>query len=111
MIVYNKQLFSSIISRHAYSLLEQTELLSCEQRGYLKRPYGCKYQLLINGIIIENYHAKKRNLIAECIYYRKAFDGVPHSWILKTLDICKVSTFIIEMDISTKLINTFINVW
>ena len=46
-----------------------------------------------------------------CIYYPNEFDSVPHSFIIKTLDIYKVSPVIIEMGMSTKLINTFSNVW
>ena len=37
------------------------------------------------------------------ITYRKAFDSVPHSWIIKTLELCKVSPEIIKfMEVNMK---------
>ena len=47
-------------------------------------------------MIIENYHKKKRSLSSTWIDYRKAFDSVPYSWVLKELDIYKVSPVIIN---------------
>ena len=82
-------------------------MLPCKQKGCRKRSYGCKYQLLINRIIIENCHKKKQSLSTAWIDYRKAFDGVAHTWILKALDIYKVSPAIINfLKNSMKLWNT-----
>ena len=47
-------------------------------------------------MIIENWHKEKRNLSTAWIDYRKAFDNVPHSLILKGLYIYKVSPTIIK---------------
>ena len=44
-----------------------------------------------NRMIIENCLKKKRTLSTAWIDYRKAFDSIPHSWVLKALDIYKVS--------------------
>lgn len=57
--------------------------------------YGCKDQLLINKMILENCRCCKK-LSAAWIDYRKAFDSVPHSWILKTLEIYKVSPVVVN---------------
>ena len=58
-------------------------------------------------MIIENCHKKKRSLSPSWIDYRKTFDSVPHSWILKSLDIYKASPVIINfLKNSTKLWNT-----
>ena len=56
-----------------------------EQRGCIRNSYGCQDQLLINKMIIEDCKKKKKNLSMSWIDYRKAYDSVPHSWILKTL--------------------------
>ena len=66
-------------------------LLPCKQKGSQKGSYGCKDQLLINRMAIENCHNKKRSLSTAWIDYRKAFDSVPHSWILKSLDIYSIT--------------------
>ena len=58
-------------------------------------------------MITENCHKKKRSLSTVWIDYRKAFDSVPHSWILKALGIYKVSLVIINLlKSSMKLWNT-----
>ena len=58
-------------------------------------------------MVIENCHKKKRSFSTASIDYRKAFDSVPHSWILKVLDIYKVSPAIINfLKNSIKLWNT-----
>lgn len=95
-----------------HTLIPKTKIIATVQTdGIYHESYGCQDRLFINGIIIENCNTKKRNLITACIYYPNEFDSVPHSWIIKTLDIYKVSPVIIEMGMSTKLINTFSNVW
>ena len=61
----------------------------------------------MNRMIIEKYHKKKANLSTAWIDYCKAFNSVPHSWILKALNIYKVSLVIIKfLKNSTKLWNT-----
>ena len=88
-----------------YKLL--TSMLPCEQKGCRKGLYGCKDQLLINRMIIENCKKKKLSLSTAWIDYCKAFDSVPHSWILKALDIYKVSPVIINfLKNSMKVWNT-----
>ena len=58
-------------------------------------------------MIIENCYKKKRSLSTAWIDYHKAFDSVPHSWILKARDIYKVSPVIINfLKNSMKLWNT-----
>ena len=58
-------------------------------------------------IIIKNCYKKKRSLSTAWIDYRKAFNSVPHSWILKPLDIYKVSPVIKNfLKYSVKLWNT-----
>ena len=90
-----KQL-TSIITERTYSFLEQKELQPYEQKGCQKGSYECKDQLLINRMIIANCHKKKRSLSTAWIDYRKVFNSVPHSWILKSLDIYKVLPVIIN---------------
>ena len=47
-------------------------------------------------MIIEDRISKHRNLSMAWIDYHKAFDSVPHSGILKVLDLCKISTVLIN---------------
>ena len=52
---------------------------------------GCKDQLMINIVILENCKKRKKNLSTACIDYKKAFDSVPHSWILACLRMYKIN--------------------
>ena len=64
--------------------------MTLEQRGGKKDCYGCKDQLMINNAILENCKKRKKNLSTDWIDYKKAFDSVPHSWILKCLQMYKI---------------------
>ena len=77
------KILTSILTEGSYTFLEENELLPTEQKGCKRGSYGCKDQLLINKMILENRRGNKRNLSSAWIDYRKAFDSVPHSWIIK----------------------------
>ena len=64
--------------------------MTLEQRGGKKDCYGCKDQLMINNAILENCKKKRKNLSIAWIDYNKAFDSVPHSWILQCLNMYKI---------------------
>ena len=69
-----------------YGFMETNDLYPIEQKGCRRGSYGCKDQLLINQMIIKDCKSKHINLSMAWIGYPKAFDSVPHSWILKVLD-------------------------
>ena len=67
-----------------------------------KNSYGCKDQLLINKMIIEDCKKKKKNLSMTWIDYRKAYDSVLQSWILQTLQMYRFNKKLIKfMETST----------
>ena len=82
------------LTEKTYNFLEENNLLPPEQRGCKRVTYGCKDQLLINKMILEDCTSKKKNLSTAWIDYQKAFDSVPHSWILKVMEIYKVSAIV-----------------
>ena len=61
-----------------------------EQRGGKKDCYGCNDQLMINNAILENSKKRKKNLSTAWIDYKKAFDSVHYSWILKCPQMYKI---------------------
>ena len=72
-----------------YTFLDDNAILPQEQKGCKRNSYGCKDQLLINRMILENCCKSNRNLSTAWIDYKKAFDSVPHDWILKAIEIYK----------------------
>ena len=87
---------TSIITDRTYLHLEDNRLLPNEKKGCKRGSYGCKDQLLVNKMIMEDCKTRKKNLTTSRIDYRKAFDSVPHSWIIKTLELYKVSPEIVN---------------
>ena len=89
------KLLTSILTESAYRHLEQQNILPTEQKGCRTGSYRCKNQLLINKMILEHANSKFRNLSTAWIDCKKAFDSVPYSWILRSLEIFKISPTII----------------
>ena len=85
------KLFTSILSEEIYKHLEEKGLLPEEQKGCRKRSRGTKDQLLIDKAIIKNCKRRKVGLAMGWIDYKKAFDMIPHSWIIRCLEIFKVA--------------------
>jgi len=57
-----------------------------EQKGNSNNTYGTIDQLLINKMVMEEAKKrKKRNISTAWIDYKKAFDSIPHNWMVETL--------------------------
>ena len=89
------KILTSVITDRLYSHLEKEAIMTPEQRRGYKDYYGCKDQLMINNVILENCKKRKKNLSTAWIDYKKVFDSVPHSWILKCFQMYKIHTVLI----------------
>ena len=91
------KLLTSILADQIYEHLEKSGLIPWQQKGCKRKSRGTKDQLLIDKMITR--HAKnskhRRNLNMVWIDYKKAYDSVPHSWILKCLKIYGIASNII----------------
>ena len=52
----------------------------------MRKSSGKKDQLLIDKAILKDCRKRRTNLAMVWIDYRRAYDFVPHSWILECLD-------------------------
>ena len=91
------KILTSVIKDRLYSHLEKKAITTPEQRGGKKDCYGCKDQLMINNAILENCKKRKKTLSTAWIDYKKAFDSVPHCWILKCLQMYKICPVLIPL--------------
>ena len=89
------KILTSVITDRLYSHLKKEAIMTPEQRGGKKDGYGCRDQLMINNAILENCKKRKKNLSTALIDYKKAFDSVPYSWILKCLQMYKIHPVLI----------------
>ena len=87
-----------------YQHLEKNGLLADEQKGRRKGSRGTKDQLLIDKVILKNCRRRLTNLSMAWIDYKKAYDMVPHSWILRCLEIVGGAKNIINI-ISNSMVN------
>lgn len=85
------KLFSSIVAEEVYRHLEEHCLWPVEQKGCKKLSRGTKDQLLIDKMILRDCRERKVGLHTAWIDYKKAYDSVPHSWLLKSLEMLKVN--------------------
>ena len=80
------KLLTGIMGEKLYQHLERNGLLVDEQKGCRKGSRGTKDQLLVDKAILKNCWRRLTNLSMAWIDYKKAYDMVPHSWILKCLE-------------------------
>ena len=70
---------------------DDENLIPKEQKGCYRGSKGCKDQLLISKAILQECKRRKKNLSLAWIDYQKAFDMVPHSWIIKSLELIGIN--------------------
>ena len=80
-------LLTGIISERLYSYLEETNTIPHQQKGCRKKCRVTKDQLLIDKMVMMNSKKRKTNLSMAWMDYKKAFDRIPHSWLIECLEI------------------------
>lgn len=85
------KMFTSIVLSYLSEYLDQHNLMTIEQRGAKKGVWGTYENLLIDEIISQdaNKHRNK-SFSAAWLDITKAYDSIPHEWIMKCLEIHKV---------------------
>ena len=74
--------------------LAKLDMLQCDQRGGRKGTWGVMDNLLIDGMILEEYLMRSKNLNCTWVDVAKAHDSVSHKWLFKTLELHKIPTAI-----------------
>ena len=77
----------AVLSEELYMNLQSKCLLPNEQKGCRRNSTGTKDKLLIDKMIIRNCKRRLTGLGMAWIDFKKAFDMVPHSWLVKCLDL------------------------
>ena len=81
------KLLKGVIADQIYAHLDQEKLLPEEQKGCSKGSRGTNDLLYIDRAVINKVKYRNKNLAMAWIDYNKAYDMVPHSWIIKCLDL------------------------
>jgi hypothetical protein len=76
--------------------IDDEKLMPKDQKGCCTGSKGCKDQLLISKATLQECKCWKKNLCMAWIDYQKAFDRVPHSWIIKPLELIGLNNKVIS---------------
>ena len=69
-----------------YNYLEREKILPKQQKGCKRGSRGTKDQLLTDKTALKDCKKRHTNLSMAWIYYRKAYDLVPHSWVNECME-------------------------
>ena len=91
------KLFTSILNTFLDDHCNENDVILQEQAGGKKGSWGCTDQLLINKMVFDEVREKRRNLFTMYFDYKKAFDSIPHKWLIEALQLAKVHPNIIAV--------------
>ena len=91
------KLLSGIFAERVYDHLKSIDVLPAEQKGCRKQSRGTKDQLLIDKAVLLKAKKKRVNLAMAWVDYKKAYDMVPHSWLLEVTKMMGVAPNVREL--------------
>jgi hypothetical protein len=62
-----------------------------EQKWCCRGSKRCIAQLLISKAILQKCKSKKKNICMAWRDYQKTFDSMPHSWIIRSLELIVIT--------------------
>ena len=90
------KILTAQIREEIYYSLTSHGLFPDEQKGCCKGSRGTSELLYIDQLILDESKTKQKNLAMAWIDYKKAYDMVPHSWIINSLKMYKTSAEVIN---------------
>ena len=85
------KLLTGVIADQIYAHLDQEKFLPEEQKGCRNGSRGTNDLLYIDRAVIKEVRSRNKNLAMAWIDYKKAYDMLPHSWIIECLDLLGVA--------------------
>ncbi|XP_044759165.1 uncharacterized protein LOC123316918 [Coccinella septempunctata] len=91
------KILTGVLTKYINGHIRKHHLMTEEQGGCRERSKGCKELLVIDHVVTKQARKKLRNISVAWVDYKKAFDSVPHTWLLKVLEMHGVSPGVIEL--------------
>ena len=73
---------TGVIADQIFAHLDQEKLLPEEQKGCRKGSRGTNNLIYIDRAVIKELESRNKNLAMTWIVYKKAYEMVPHLWIM-----------------------------
>ena len=86
------KILTAQIREEIYHTLTSRGLFPDEQKEFCKGSRGTAELLYIDKHILDESKTRRKNLAMARIDYKKAYDMVPHSWIINSLKMYKYQT-------------------
>jgi hypothetical protein len=95
------KLTTLLLTDRVYAHVTDNPILPVEQKGARRKARGCKDHLLLDKIITEDAKRKRKSVSMMWVDYKKAYDSIPHSWLVRILSLYKIdevtAKFIIDL--------------
>ena len=91
-----RKILTAQIREEIYYSLTSRRLFPDEQKGCCKWSRGTAELLYIDQHILNESQTRRKNLAMAWIDYKKAYDMVPHSWIINSHKMYKISDEVIN---------------
>ena len=85
------KLLTVVIADQIYAHLDDEKVLPEEQKGCRKGSRGTNDLLCFDRAVIKEVKSRNKNLAMAWIDYKKAYDMVPHYWVVQCLDLFGVA--------------------
>ena len=67
------------------------QFMSTAQKGIGRDTRGAKHQLLVDRTVAQDCRLRHTNLCTAWIDYQKAYDSMPHTWIIECLKLYNIN--------------------
>ena len=95
------KLYTGILNHFLYDHCSTNNIITVEQAGGKKGVWGCTKQLLINKMILDEVRSNRRNLFMMWFDYKKAFDSIPHQWLIEALKLAKIPDMLLNQSLNS----------
>ena len=91
------KLLTSVSAEKVYAQFSEKKVLPDEQKGCRKDSRGMKDQLLIDKQLLKHCKKHQRSLAMGWFDYKKAYDMVPHHWMIEAMKMVGIIDKIVNL--------------